>query len=83
MVQKLNTCFKASARSARRRRHICVQIVWIPMRSKMKYGYATIRQTVPVFHSMFIEYMTLSDKYIIIKSFFLNAINSSLLLIQF
>ena len=27
IVQRLNTCFKASARSAGRRRHVCVQIV--------------------------------------------------------
>ena len=30
MGEKLNTCFKASARSARRIRHVCVWIVWTP-----------------------------------------------------
>ena len=85
MGQKLNTCFKEIARSAGRRRHMCVQIVHTPMRSKMECGSATLRQTVPVLHSMYIAHMTLSAKYIIIKScfYYFYAINTSLLLIQF
>ena len=85
MGQKLNTCFKASARYARRRRHMRVRIVWTPMRSKMKFGSATLRQTVPVLHRMRISHMNLSAKYIWIKSNFsyFYAINASLLLIQF
>ena len=70
MVQKLNSRFKASARSAGRRRHMCVRIVRTPMRSKVKCGSATLRQTVPVLHITCIEKMTLSSKYIIIKSCF-------------
>ena len=62
-----HTCFKASARSSVRRRHMCVHIVQTPMRSKMKHGSATLRKTVPVLNSMYIEHTTLSAKYIIIK----------------
>ena len=71
MGQRLNTCFKASTRSAVRISCMCVQIVRTPIRSKMKCGSATLRQTVPVLHSMCIAHMTLSAKYIIIKSCFL------------
>ena len=84
MGQKLNTCFKASARSAGRRRHMCIRIVRTPMWSKMKCWSDTLRQTVTVLYSICIAHMTLSAKYIIIKSCFFNyAINASLLLIQF
>ena len=37
---------------------------------KIKCGSVTLRQTVPVLHSMYIAHMTLSAKYIIIKSCF-------------
>ena len=60
--KKLNTCFKASERYYGRRRHMCVWIVQEPMGSKMKCGSATLRQTVPVFHSMCISHMTFSAK---------------------
>ena len=85
MGHKLNTCFKASERSSRRRQHMYVQIVRTPMRSKMKCRSTTLRQNVPVLHSMYISHMTLSAKYIIIKSFLwiIYVINASLLLIQF
>ena len=69
MGQKFNTCFKDSERSARGRQHMCVRIVRTPMRSKMKCGSVTLRQTVHVLHRMCIAHMTLSAKYIIIKSF--------------
>ena len=82
MVNRLNTCFKASERSSGRRRRMCVWSVQTQMRSKMKCGSATLRQTVPVFHSTCIAHIPFSDKYIIIKSCFFNAINAALLLIQ-
>ena len=68
MGKKLNNYFKASARSAGRRRLMCVRIARIKMRLKMKCRYATLRKTVPVFHRMCIAHMNFSDKYIIIKS---------------
>ena len=71
MGKKLNTCFKASARSSGRRRHMCVRIVRKPMRSKMKCGSVTPRQTVTVLQSMCIAHMNFSAKYIRIKSCFL------------
>ena len=52
---------------------------------KIKFWYITLRQTVPVLHSMCIEHTNVSDKYIIIKPFFkyiFYAINAALLLIQ-
>ena len=70
MGQRPNTCFKASARSAGRIWHMCVQIVLTQMRSEMKCGSATLRKTVPVLHSICTAQMTFSDKYIIIKSFY-------------
>ena len=71
MGQKLNTCFKVISRSAGRRRHMCVRIVHTPMRSKIKCGSATLRQTVPVLHIVCIAHMNFSAKYIRIKSCFL------------
>ena len=71
VVHRLNTCFKASARSSRRRRRMFVRIVRTQMKSEMKFGSATLRQTVPFFHRMCIAHMTFSDKYIRIKSCFL------------
>ena len=71
MGQRLNTCFNASARSYKRIRHLCVWNVRTQMRSEMKFGYSTLRQTVPVFHSICISHMTFSGKYIIIKPCFL------------
>ena len=71
VVHRLNTCFKASARSSRRRRRVFVWIVRTQMKPEMKFGSATLRQTVPFFHIMCIAHMTFSDKYIIIKSCFL------------
>ena len=62
---------QASARSAGRRRHMCVRIVQTYMPSKMKYGSATISQTVPVLHSMCIAHATFSEKYIRIKSYYI------------
>ena len=50
---------------------MCVRIVRTHMRSKMKCGYATISQTVPVLHSICIEHTTFSDKYIRIKSYYI------------
>ena len=85
MGKKLNTCFKASASSDGRRRRMCVRNVRTQMRSEMKYDSATLRQTVPVLHSMCIEHMSFSDKYIIMEICFLYifyAINAALLLIQ-
>ena len=37
---------------------------------KIKCGSATLRQTIPILHSMCIAHMTFSDKYIRIKSYF-------------
>ena len=68
MGQKLNTCFKASARSDGRRRRMCINILLTPMRSKIKCGSDTLRKTVPVLHSMCKAHMNFIDKYIIIKS---------------
>ena len=70
MVQRLNTCFKASARSPEKRRRMCVQIVRTQMRSKIKCGSATLRQTAPVLHIVCVSHMNFSDKYIRIKSRF-------------
>ena len=82
MLQKLNTCFKASARSVERRRRMCVRIMRTQMWSKMKCGSTNLRQTVSVLRSMYITHMTFSEKYII-YIFEFNAINAALLLIQF
>ena len=70
MGQRLDTCFKASARSSGRRWRMCVWIVRTQMRSKMKFGPATLRQTVPVLYSMCIAHMTVGYKYVINKSCF-------------
>ena len=69
MGKKLNNFFKVSARFAGIRRHMCVRIVRTPMRSKMKCGPAILRQNVPVLHGMCIAHMTLSAKYVIVKSY--------------
>ena len=85
MVKRLNTCFKVIARYSGRRRHICVRIVLAQIQSELKCGYDTLRQTVPVLHSICIAHMTFSDKFIIIKSCFytfFNAIDVALLLIK-
>ena len=68
MGKKLNIFFQWSERSFGRIQHMCVRIVQTPMRSKMKCGSTTRRQTVPVLHSMWIAHMTLSTKYVRTKS---------------
>ena len=62
---------QGKSRSAGRRRHMCVRIVRTPMQSKMKFGSATLRKTVPVLHNICMAHMTLSAKYIMIESCFL------------
>ena len=62
MGHKLNTCFKTSARSNRRIWNMYVRIVRTLMRSKMKCGSVTLRQTVPILHSLCIAHMNFSAK---------------------
>ena len=71
IVQRLNNLFKASARSAGRKLRMCVRIVQTQMQSKIKCGFTTLRQDVPILHRIFIAHMTFSDKNIIIKPYFL------------
>ena len=66
--QRLNPCFTMSARSSGRRWRMCVWNVQKQMRSELKFGSATLRQTIPVLHNMYIAHTTFSNKYIIIKS---------------
>ena len=68
MGQRFNNCFKASARSAGRRRQMCVRSVRTHIWSKMKCGSANLIKTVPILHSMKIAHTNFSEKYIMIKS---------------
>ena len=70
MGQRINTCFKASTRSDGIRQHMCVCNMRTQLQSEMKCGSATLRQNVPIFHSMCISHMTSSDIYIIMYYFF-------------
>ena len=67
IVQRLNTLFKASESSSGRRQNICVRIVRTHLRSWMKYGSTTPKQTITVLCTMCIAHMNFSDKFIIIK----------------